>query len=119
MAQKNPSHIFRLKNRADFLRVKNKGKSVATKSVVIQYSKGAVGEEKIGIGFTATKKIGKANVRNRAKRRLRAAISKKYLQIKTGYDIVLIARAGTPLRSWDKLLADLDEALNLADLLKK
>ena len=118
MTQKNPPNIFRVKNRADFLRIKNRGDSVACKSVVIQYAPSGLGADKIGIGFTATKKIGKANVRNRAKRRLRSAISKKFLQLQTGYDIVLIARAGTPLRSWDKLLVDLDTALNQAGLLK-
>ena len=117
MNQKNPPHIFRVKNRADFLRIRFKGDSVATKSVVIQFARSSAGADKISIGFTATKKIGKANVRNRAKRRLRSAISNKFMHLKHGYDIVLIARAGTALRTWDKLLADLDEGLKKANLL--
>ena len=113
---KNPPEILRLKKRADFLRLRD-GESIATKSLVLQYAPSAFGTEKVGIGFTATKKIGKATVRNRAKRRLREAIAKKYLQLKGGCDIVLIARHSTAECNWDNLVKDLDEALKKAGLL--
>ncbi len=104
--------------------VRNKGQSFATKSVVVQWSR-AKNQLKptkqlvfSKIGYTATKKIGKANVRNRAKRRLREALRKIYNQIKTEYDIVLIARTTTASCNWDKLQNDLNYGLKKSKLMK-
>ena len=64
------------------------------------------------IGITATRKIGGAVVRNRAKRRLRAAAQAILPQLgKPGLDYVLIARNGAPTRAWPRLLDDVKTAL--------
>jgi ribonuclease P protein component len=66
----------------------------------------------IRIGFTATKKLGNAVVRNRAKRRLRAAAQAVMpLHAKPGHDYVLIGREGTVTRPFADLLLDLSKAL--------
>ena len=66
----------------------------------------------VRIGFTATRKIGGAVVRNRAKRRLReAARLLAPLHGKPGYDYVFIARGGTATRPWARLLDDVKSAL--------
>jgi len=63
-------------------------------------------------GFTATKKIGNAVVRNRAKRRLREAARLLLpLHGRPGVDYVFIARAATPDRAWSALLDDVKTAL--------
>lgn len=66
----------------------------------------------VGIGFTATRKVGGAVVRNRAKRRLREA-ARALLPVMacSGSDYVFIARMGTADRSWDRLLDDVKSAL--------
>ncbi len=68
--------------------------------------------ETVRVGFTASRKVGNAVIRNRAKRRLRAAAA----QVLTtggrpGTDYVLIARAGTATRPYAALVADLEAAL--------
>lgn len=64
------------------------------------------------VGFTASRKVGGAVVRNRAKRRLRAAAEEVLAAHgKAGYDYVLIARAATPTRPFPALLKDLEAAL--------
>jgi ribonuclease P protein component len=72
----------------------------------------ADGTPLIRIGFTATKRIGGAVVRNRAKRRLReAARQLAPLHARPGCDYVFIARGGTVLRPWARLLDDMKTAL--------
>ena len=63
-------------------------------------------------GFTATRKIGGAVERNRAKRRLRhAAQALLPLHGQAGFDYVFIARGGTVSRPWRRLLDDVKSAL--------
>jgi len=66
----------------------------------------------IGVGFTATKRIGGAVVRNRAKRRLREA-ARLLLpgHGRAGHDYVFIARQGAAERPWPRLLDDVKSAL--------
>ncbi len=69
--------------------------------------------DRIRIGFTATRRIGGAVVRNRAKRRLReAARAVAPLHVVPGCDYVLLARGGTPTRPWPSLLDDMARALH-------
>jgi ribonuclease P protein component len=66
----------------------------------------------IRAGFTATRKIGGAVDRNRAKRRLReAARALLPLHGRPGRDYVFIARGGTTARPWPSLLDDMKSAL--------
>lgn len=103
--------IERLKKRPDFLSAA-KGASAPRGAVVVQMRPRGDGSPLIRVGFTATRKIGGAVVRNRAKRRLReAARALLPLYGKAGCDYVLIARAGTPSRPWGRLLDDVKSAL--------
>jgi ribonuclease P protein component len=66
----------------------------------------------IGAGFTATKKIGGAVIRNRAKRRLREAARALLPRLGLpGVDYVFIARQETGDRVWAALLDDVESAL--------
>lgn len=64
------------------------------------------------VGFTVTKKVGTAVVRNRLKRRLRA-LAREILapRATAGTDYVLIGRSGGLTRSWSDLVSDLERAL--------
>ena len=67
------------------------------------------------VGYTASKKIGGAVVRNRAKRRLRAAAAAVLpLSGLPGTDYVLVARRDTATRPFDSLVQDLAAALRAA-----
>ena len=66
----------------------------------------------IGVGFTVTKKIGGAVVRNRMKRRLRALARTLLPEAGiTGADHVLIGRAGGVERDFGLLRSELQKAL--------
>lgn len=79
---------------------------------MVQMRQNPDGGDMIRAGFTATKKIGNAVTRNRAKRRLREAAREKLPALgRPGHDYVLIARQSTVGRGFKDLLADLETAL--------
>jgi ribonuclease P protein component len=103
--------IERLKTRPQFLAAA-KGRSEARGAVVVQGLARGDDDPAVRVGFTATRKVGGAVVRNRAKRRLReAARALLPLHAQPGWDYVLVARMGTAERPWDRLLDDVQQAL--------
>ena len=103
--------IRRLKTRSEFVRVA-KGHSERRRSIVVQALRSHSEESQIGAGFTTTKKIGNAVIRNRARRRMREACKTVLPPLATmGTDYVFIARKDTAQISWAKLLDDMKSAL--------
>ena len=103
--------IERLKKRADFLAAA-KARAVGRGAVLVQARDRSDGDPTVRIGFTATKRLGGAVVRNRAKRRMReAARALAPLHARPGCDYVFIARSGLTARPWAALLDDVKSAL--------
>jgi ribonuclease P protein component len=106
-----------LRVRADFLRAQ-KGVRRVTPGLTLEVC--ASPEIKrtansLRVGYTASKKVGGAVIRNRAKRRLRAAAAAVLpLSGLPGTDYVLVARRDTATRPFDSLVQDLAEALRAA-----
>ena len=108
--------LSRLKSRREFLRVAGRGRKVAMPGLVLQAMardcRGAPEGEALRVGFTASKKVGNAVHRNRAKRRLRA-LAEEMLPLygRPGHDYVLICRGATIERDFGALGRDLRQAL--------
>jgi ribonuclease P protein component len=113
LAQKGLS-VSRIQIRAHFLRAQ-KGVRRVTPGLTLEMCVSPEAGEGVRAGFTATKKIGGAVERNRAKRRLRAAAAAVLpLLGKQGNDYVLVARRETLTRPFEQLLSDLQNALRTA-----
>ena len=66
----------------------------------------------IKVGFTVTKRVGNSVVRNRVRRRLRAAANVVLQEhAAKGNDYVIIGRTGTTQRNFDGLVKDLESGL--------
>ena len=80
-----------LSKRVDFIAA-SKAEKFIGKSIIVQARPNSV--ETIRVGYTASKKVGNAVMRNRAKRRMRAAAAETIAQYGTSStDYVLIGRA--------------------------
>ena len=109
--------VVRLKRRSEFLAAAATGRRWVAPSFVLQVgprpvdAKAAVGE--IGLGFTASRRVGNAVARNRAKRRLREAARMLLPDAAAaGHDYVLIARAEVLTCAFQTLLNDLEKAFS-------
>jgi ribonuclease P protein component len=114
----SPPALARLKRRAEFLRAAAKGRKVATHGLVLQAllqpsTDGESGPARIG--FTVTKKVGNAVVRNRTRRRLKEAARLELAEHSvSGVDLVVIGREATRGRDFLDLRDDLRRALRKA-----
>ncbi|MGL5255568.1 MAG: ribonuclease P protein component [Proteocatella sp.] len=79
----------RLKKDSDFKRVYNKGKSYGCKNLVLYYLPN--GTDEFRVGFSISKKVGKAVVRNRIRRYLKESLI-YYSPEGRGMDLIFIAR---------------------------
>jgi ribonuclease P protein component len=97
--------------RADFLRLAARGKKFARPGFVMQVLRGEA-EKPVRVGYTATKKIGNAVARNRARRRLKEAARLTLAETPLpGVEIVLICRQETAQIRFETLRATLRSTL--------
>lgn len=103
-----------LKKRSDFLRLRA-GKRYSTKSLVLQ-AKASDSNSKTGfsrVGYTVTKKIGNAVIRNRIRRRLKEVVSQTFPKKSLpNHDYVIIGKHGALTRNFASILKDLEQALD-------
>ena len=97
-------------SRAGFLAALDSGVKAVSKSLILQAV--TTGNSDWRLGITASKKVGNAVRRNRARRRLRAlARTELSSQARPGVDYVIIARWATAETGWDDLVADLGKTV--------
>lgn len=102
--------VERLRRRADYLRVQAAERRVALPGLLLQAAPGESGCRRVG--FTASRKVGNAVARNRARRRLKALVQELLPDhAMPGHDYVLVARQATPAREFAALRRDLESAL--------
>ena len=102
----------RLKRRPEFLRVASSGKKAAVGGVVLQ-ALDRHDAAPVRLGFTVTRKVGNAVIRNRTRRRLKEAARLLLAErTVTGVDLVLIGRDSTRKRNFIALQSDIRRALD-------
>ena len=102
--------IEHLKKRKDFIKIAHSKKKSIAKGLIIQASPRKLIEKKffIRVGFTITKKVGNAVVRNRIRRRLRSIFKQLIIQMgMPGWDYVIIARKAIINYSFNQIINDM------------
>ena len=102
-----------LARRADFLRIGADGLRRVTPGFILQAAtRDSSDAQPIRVGFTASRKVGNAVARNRAKRRLRALADRVMAAVASPvFDYVFIGRAEILNRNFAALELDLRQAL--------
>ena len=101
--------LDKITKRSDFVKA-SKGQYIRTSALFLQKVK-RDDKKNPRYGITASKKIGNAVERNKAKRRIRHAIKEVLPKYgKSGYDYVVIATIKTNKVSWNTVLNDLERA---------
>ena len=102
--------IRAIPTRAGFLNARSQGAKALSKGLVIQAVRLESTEWRVGL--TATRKIGNAVKRNRARRRMRALVYNYLSPIaQPGTDYVLIARHDTVTANWQDMAQGLQKAI--------
>ena len=92
-SRQNPKNFLEtLSKRSDFVAA-SKAEKYVGKSIIVQARPNSL--QTIRVGYTASKRVGNAVARNRAKRRMRAAVAETLAYGTPGTDYVLIGRAQT------------------------
>jgi ribonuclease P protein component len=104
--------LARLKKRPEFLHVAGKGRRWTTPGLILQaLPLPDAPDVPPRVGFTASRRVGIAVERNRARRRLKEAVRRVMTDHASPGDYVVIARSATIGRSFPDLVGDLETAL--------
>ncbi len=106
---------FRLTRSTDFKRVRNDGKSYAHPLVVLIALPQA--GESVQVGVTASRALGGAVERNRAKRRLRECVRPLLPHLQPGSELILVARRPALTANFETLRAAVQTLLRRANVL--
>lgn len=106
-----------IKLNRDFRRLYRSGKSEAGGYVVVYMKPNKRGVNRVG--FTVGKQVGKAVVRNRTRRLMRESLRNAESGLKTGYDMIIVARNRAAGKTYDSISKDLRYVLRTLGILNE
>jgi ribonuclease P protein component len=107
---------YRLRLSADFQRARREGKSWANHLIVLCALPNNLAYSRFG--FAASRRIGKAVIRNRVRRRMREAVRLSRVSIAEGWDILLVARPPIARATYAEIAQAIENLLSRASLRK-
>ena len=107
----------RLKKRKQFNWTFKNGKSLHSKDLVLVYTSSYAKEFKVG--FSVTKKVGKAILRNKIKRRLKAIVFEYQNLILPKHTMIFVAKPSAATTEFLDIKSQVEMLLKKANLLKE
>ncbi len=108
---------YRLRANEDFQRVRNEGRTWAHPLLVLCSLPNRLPHSRFG--FSVSRRVAKATVRNRVKRVMREAVRLRLPSITSGYDLIFIARAPVVGATFRDVETAIEELLSQAGLLRR
>ena len=105
--------LFTVKKRSTFVHIRDKGVFIRSKNINVQKLLNQELDGKIGVGYTATKRIGNAVKRNKAKRIMRELAKKILIKGKTNSYYVLIAKLSILDTKFKTLLEEMESIIHV------
>lgn len=99
-----------LRRQADFARLRQRGRRLATPNLTVYRGEGAPGGERPLVGITVSTSVGKAVIRNKVKRRIAAAMH-ELVPADPQVRVLVVARPSTAGAPYAELRAELARAL--------
>ncbi len=109
--------IYRVRKNREFREIYQDSRSLAAKNIVLFYRQRK--DNQLKIGFSVSKKNGKAHERNLIKRRLRALAQDNLPHIKAGYDLIFLARMPIKKASFQEIGRDMNYLLKKSGVLNE
>ncbi len=106
------NRTYSLKRHKEFRYTYRAGKAVSCRLFTLVYVPNR--QHKLQIGFSVSKKVGNSVCRNRAKRRLRACVTPMLGQLKTGWNLIFIAREEVLTCPFEQMQQDMQRLLERA-----
>lgn len=107
-----------MKSSLEFQAVYTKGRSVANRAAVLYVLPQKPADTVSQVGFAAGKKLGKAVVRNRIKRRIKEAVRLVWSRVKPGYRLIVIARQAAKDMPFPQLQERITELFERAGVIR-
>lgn len=107
---------YRLRKNMEFKKVYSGGKNYWNRNLILYVRKNKLDNSRVG--FTITKKIGNAVVRNKIRRRMKEIYRLRLGNIKNGYDLIFIPKKNVIDISYKELESAMVHIMGISGIFK-